>query len=156
MGLTAPRRVVTRITPFAAREPYSAAVAPSFNTERFSTSSGFSPSNANLSLTTPSMTYSGSALLNVPTARTRIFDSRPGVPAFWVTLTPESRPWSALERLSTGTLETSAPATLDTAPVTVPRSCTRYAVTTCASSWAGSAASCTSTSLRPSIGTSWG
>ena len=67
-----------------------------------STSSELRPSKVNLSLTMPSMTYRGSALFRVPTARMRMLDSRPGVPAFWITVAPASRPASALERLSAG------------------------------------------------------
>ncbi len=91
----------------------------------FSTSWEASPSNVNLSLTTPSITYRGSALLKVPTARIRILDSRPGVPAFWVIVVPASRPASALERLSAGMSVNSSLLTEATDPVTVRRSCTR-------------------------------
>ncbi len=113
------------MTPFAARAPYNAAVAPSFRTEMVSTSCELSPSKANLSLTIPSITYNGLELLKVPTARTRMLDSRPGVPAFCVIVAPANRPASALDRLSAGTSAKSALFTEATDPVTVRRSCTR-------------------------------
>ena len=58
-------------------------------------------------------------------ARTRMLDSRPGVPAFCEIVTPDNRPASALERLSTGTSSKSLLFAVVTAPVTVARSWTR-------------------------------
>ena len=124
-GATTPRLVVTRTTPLAALDPSWEAAAPSFSMDMFSTSCAASPSKANLSLTTPSMTYKGLELLKVPTARMRMLDSRPGVPAFCVIVAPANRPASALERLSAGMSAKSALLTEATDAVTVLRSCTR-------------------------------
>src|SRR4029450_12381070 len=117
------------------------AAAPSFRIETLSTSSVLRPSNVNLSLTTPSITYNGLELLNVPTARTRMLDSRPGVPAFCVIAAPDTRPANAFERLSAGTSLNSSLVTDVTDPVTAARFWTRYPVATTAPNWTASWAS---------------
>ncbi len=80
---------------------------------------------------TPSMTYSGWLVAESDDdPRTRTVIPLPGLPAFWITCTPDALPWSAPSSPATGELASSAPWIELTELLTSRRCAVPYPVTT--------------------------
>ena len=101
---SSPLLVVTRMTPLAARAPYIACEAASFNISMLDTSSGFKALNSVELAETPSMTYNGefepSSSDLVP--RICMEEPEPGAPEDMLTVTPAAFPLSISATLEAG------------------------------------------------------
>src|SRR5580704_9097610 len=70
------------------------------------------------SMTTPSITYRGSDPVKEVMPRMRTETAAPGCPEFWVTVTPDTRPWSIWSMLGWGTSAMSFDDNEEMAPLT--------------------------------------
>ncbi len=139
-----PDLVVTRITPLAARDPYTAAAAASFNIVMLSISFGLimamgllvftRSASSPLIMATPSTTYNGllPALIEL-VPRIRMLVLEPGCPELWVICTPAILPDNILSREVAGISANCSAETEAMDPVFASRLVVPYATTTTSS-----------------------